>query len=465
MKSTLASQAHLTLLALLACLATLSSSAQTPTPSSWDTPATQLASQIASILGPGQAQLELTNRSTIPTPELPTIRRAIEDALRAHNIKPGNAESANTLHITLSENIAERLWIAQILEGSQTQTTIVRLDKPTTTGPATAGAISTIRLERKLLWLSSDLPASGLPSTNPSQILAALEWNSALILLSNQNISLFKRSASGWIEAVRQPLPHPADARPMPREPRGILLIDSSTSMLTVYLPGERCTSNMLNFAFTSTTDQVIHCESSDDPWPIPANPESSPTAGPASNPASSPAISSASGQKAFYNTARNYFTGVLSPETSVELPPFYTALPVVASGTPSLLLATVDGKPRLATSSGIQPLTGARDWGSDLATLTTSCGTTAILASNSGEAREDALRAYDLHGSEAVAVSEPLPLKGSITALNQPGNSPPASSSPASPSANTSILAILRTVSSTGEPIYEVDRVSALCQ
>ncbi|HEY9127216.1 MAG TPA: hypothetical protein VIM62_08815 [Acidobacteriaceae bacterium] len=444
MKPPLVLQAHTALIALLACLATLCPSPVRAASSSWDAAATQLANQIAAILGPGQAQIELTNRSAIPTSELPVIRRSIEEALRSHGIRSGSQESASILHITLSENNTERLWVAEILEGSQTQVAIVRLEKPST-APQTTGAASSIRLERKLLW-SSQRRSTAVP-LDLSPILAALEWNSFLLLLSENRLTLLTRTGDEWTTTTYDSLTRPADARPMPRDARGALQIDPTSSTVTAYLPGLRCASRILIAGATpSATAGQAACQSSDDPWPL----------------ASGPVIP----QKAFYNAARNYFTGVLapgigsatsaaiepnSPAIGIELPPFYSAAPITASGTAALLIASTDGKPRLTASNGVRIVAGAHDWGSDLAALTTSCATTVLVASNSGEAREDSLRAYDLHGVESIAISEPLPLKGSVMALNSPANT----------DGHNGVLAILR----ISPQNYEVDRVSALCQ
>ena len=441
MKSTLVSQAHLVLIALLACFAMLWQPCAARGASAWDAPATQLAAQIAAVLGAGQVQVELTNRSSIPASNLAAIRNLIEDALRNRGIKPGSAESANAVHITLSENSHESLWVAEILEGNQHQVTMVHFEKPHTTS-ATVG--SGITLERKLLWSSADVASE---SSNTSAILAALEWNSSLVLLSEDHLSLFMRAANGWTKAVQQPLNRTVDAaRPMPREPRGELLLDTTSATITAYLPGWRCTSTLLNAPLPGASTGSATCTASDDPWPL--------TSGPlASDPSTT--------LKAFYNTARNYFTGVLTPGLGVDLPPFYTAqpLPLSSSPTPSLLVVGIDGKSRLVTANGIKALTGARDRGSDFATLTSSCGSTAILASNSGEAPLDSLRAYDLHGNEATAISEPLPLKGSVMAMS-PASSLALNSAPDSSRPNA-ILAIVR-ISALD---WEVDRVSALCQ
>lgn len=43
--------------------------------SAWDAPAAQLAEQIAALLGPGQVQLDLANRSSLPASEIPPFAR------------------------------------------------------------------------------------------------------------------------------------------------------------------------------------------------------------------------------------------------------------------------------------------------------------------------------------------------------------------------------------------------------
>ena len=45
-----------------------------PIATRWAQPASELAGQVADILGPGQAQLTVRNLSTIQTSEIPVIR-------------------------------------------------------------------------------------------------------------------------------------------------------------------------------------------------------------------------------------------------------------------------------------------------------------------------------------------------------------------------------------------------------
>jgi hypothetical protein len=132
-----------------------------------------------------------------------------------------------------------------------------------------------------------------------------------------------------------------------------------------------------------------------------------------------------------------------------VDLPPFYTAalLPRPAGGA-ALLIGGIDGKVQVLENGSLQPVNGARDWGSDFAVLHSGCGAgTQIVASGSGEAASDSLRAYDLPAHEAVPTSAALAFDGTVTALwTAPGGK--------------SIFAVVR--NATNE--YEVDRVTASC-
>ena len=123
-----------------------------PASSQWDQPAAALAEQIAGILGPGQAHLTIRNLSTISTDEIPAIRRLLEQDLKARGVTTAEAEDANLLRVTLSENVRERLWVAEIVEGNETRVAMVHVDlKVDSPPPMQTG----ILLRSKRIWDSS----------------------------------------------------------------------------------------------------------------------------------------------------------------------------------------------------------------------------------------------------------------------------------------------------------------------
>jgi hypothetical protein len=132
-----------------------------------------------------------------------------------------------------------------------------------------------------------------------------------------------------------------------------------------------------------------------------------------------------------------------------VDLPPFYsgTTVPRPAGGA-ALLIGGIDGKVQLVENGALWQVAGTRDWGSDFAVLHSGCGAGAqIIASGSGEAQHDSLRAYELPALEAVTASAPWAVEGTVTALESAAD-------------GKSVFAVVRKANDQ----YEVDRVTALC-
>jgi hypothetical protein len=197
--------------------------------------------------------------------------------------------------------------------------------------------------------------------------------------------------------------------------------------------------------------DWTVRCREGDDPWQLAIIPaQQAVTATQVMNVEVTPL-------KAFYNPTRNYFTGVVAPSLGVELAPFYSAAtfprPAGAGVQGALLVNEIDGKVQLAEGGVLKPVSGTRNWGSDFAAMHTGCETgTQIVASGSGEALADSLRAYDLPAQEAIPASAPLAMDGTVTALWTAPDS-------------KSVFAVVRRPGNQGAANeYEVDRVTASC-
>ena len=375
--------------------------------SPWEQPAGALADRIAAILGPAQAHLTLHNLSSIPAAEIPTIRRLLEDDLGARGVALAGEESANAIRVTLSESSRERVWVAEVAEGKVTQVAMIELDGTGARPPAAAGGLT---LRRQAIFHTRD------------QVLAALEVENGLVVLEPEQVVLFLRTADGWRELKRADI---GQKQPLPRDPRGLLTEEGAGSRFHAWLAGEQCEGPL------PLASGAVNCHASDDPWPIPALTTTTATV------------------SAFYNAARNYFTGVVTPSVGADLPRFYASswIPRSAGGV-ALLIAGIDGKAQIVETGALKPLTGTRDWGSDFAVLNSGCGSGwQIITSGSGEAAGDSLRAFELPAFEAIPAGAPVELNGSVTALW------PAPDL-------RSAVAILETRG--GE--YEVDRVTALC-
>jgi hypothetical protein len=389
----------------------------------WEQPAAALAEQIAAILGSGQAHLVIRNNSQIPTDEIPVIRRLLEQDLKARGIQASGAESANIIRVTFSENLRERLWVAEIVEGNETRVAMVRAEPASLPKQVSMGGITL----RKEAVFSTSQP-----------VIATLEIGDDLVVIEPEEIAVFAHSPDGFREQTRVGI---GQKRPLPRDPRAIVFPSPDGKGFEAWVAGMSCTGSPQPLA-----EWIIHCRESDDPWFLtPPQPTQKVTTGDVGIPVTP--------LRAFYNPARDYFTGVVTPSLGSDLPPFYTALLLPRSDGGGVLLNGVDGKVMFATGGALKPVSGARDWGSDFALLSSGCGAgMEIVVSGSGEATSDSLRAYDLPALEAIPASVPLTMDGTVTALWSAAD-------------NKSIFAVVRKPAAAGQnDPYEVVRVTANC-
>jgi hypothetical protein len=403
--------------------------------SPWEQPAAALAEEIVGILGPGQAHLTIRNLSTIPTDNIPAIRRLLEQDLKAHGVLASGAESANAIRVTLSENIRERLWVAEVVEGNETRITMVHVD-PGSTGQAQAG--SEIALRKQSVLTSSKV------------VLAALETAHGLVTVEPEEIVIYGHAAEGWREQKRLGI---GQKKPLARDPRGVVFPAPDDEGFVAFVANMACSGSYQ--PVQPAGNWTVRCTESDDPWTIVQPPPAQPNIASQTQPSIDSQMNiSVAPIKAFYNAARNYFTGVVTPSLGVDLPPFYSASQVVRSAVSApLLIIDIDGKVQLVESGALKPITGTRDWGSDFAVLHSSCGSgMQIIASGSGEAVSDSLRAYELPTLEAIPASALLSMDGTVTALWTAPD-------------GKSVFAVVRKPAGPGSADqYEVDRVTASC-
>lgn len=415
--------------AMLVCWLTVldSSAAQAPlAPSRWAQPAAELAGQIADILGPGQAQLTVRNLSTIPTGEVPVIRKLLEQDLKAHGVLNGGAESANAIRVTLSEDIRERLWVAEIVQGNETRVAMVHVDAASAT-PAASIERVVLRKERMPGLFNGTGP---MAQDNP--ILGSVDILNYMVILFADRLSVFRFNNGEWVASEASLI---GDRRPA-RDPRGVVVRSTDGYGFDAFTAGVACSGRISQDLLNNPGGGdrwSIRCHTSDDPWPVYQSADAS----------SAPAV------RAFYNTARDYFTGVVTPAVGVDLPPFYSAgmIPRAAGGA-AMLLTGVDGKVQMVENGAMRTVSGGRDWGSDFAVVRSGCGSgTQVIASSSGEATNDDLRAFEIPGLEAMPMGAPLAMDGTVTALWTASD-------------GKSAMAAVRNAGGG----YEVDRVTALC-
>jgi len=138
-----------------------------------------------------------------------------------------------------------------------------------------------------------------------------------------------------------------------------------------------------------------VTCRETDDPWPI-------------------------GGQKAFFNSARNYFTGILAPGLGTQLPPFFSVATLPRRNYTLWLFSGVDGQVRAYDTVELRALPNTRTWGSDMISVRSNCGLgTQLLVSAAGDDTvADSLHAYEIIDREPNEAASQLEMDGPITAL-----------------------------------------------
>ncbi len=340
----------------------------------------QLAHKIGSATGPGAIALEITNKSSLDDKSVREIRSAIEEQLRVEGVSTAKTDQAiGAVQVTLSESLREYVWAAEITIGSdEKKVALVSLPRIQSGGP-TAAAMPVILKKAPLFAQEQPILDAALIDMN---------GGTRLLVLSERDVTVYHQQSGRWERELELPI---ANARRLPRDPRGRLLLRRD-HLFDVYLPGTYCRVG-------STTPLTLVCNPSDDPWPLTPDDNS---------------------VRAFFAPTRNFFTGALSPGIGkiAAVPSFYSAAPLPRSSYMLWVLAAVDGSVHLIDGFTDQAARGLR-WASDLAAVRSSCGSgTQILAADTGDSARDSLRAFEIPDREAVAVSFTIDFDGRIVAL-----------------------------------------------
>ena len=128
---------------------------------------------------------------------------------------------------------------------------------------------------------------------------------------------MYAQGPDGWHEQQRLNI---HSARALARDPRGALLGYASGLNFEAWLPGVECSGSEASAG--PPADWTIECRANDDPWAI-TQPPLDQTDWGATATAANTGVAPI---RAFYNAARNYFTGVLAANAGADLPPFYSA-------------------------------------------------------------------------------------------------------------------------------------------
>jgi hypothetical protein len=338
-------------------------SAQEPSPNSQA--AEQFVHEMLAKAGtPATVSIGFENRSSLSPTEFRAVRRAIDAEIRRLKLKVVSPEMAIAeCNITISENANALLWIAQVKQGLSQSYAMLSVPKPRR-GDAHSASFS---LRDTMVWSQREL------------MLDFARDSASLTVLTPTAVVYMVREVGNWRESRRQ---QPRYTRVLPRDVRGKLTL--ADNKVDVLLPGVHCNGGI--------ADAELTCAEVDDPWPLDAS----------------------GSLRAFFSSNRNFFTGALGGKRE-SLPPFFSAARTFDGGEPIWLMAGIDGTVR-AYSDLARPRAAFTDWGSDIASVTTSCGREQVVVSKPGDQTDtDAVQAVEFIDGEPMPMTTALRTSGPV--------------------------------------------------
>jgi hypothetical protein len=348
--------------------------------SQWTDPSRDLAKKIAEITGPGVIALEFSNRSSLTKADAATIKTNLEAELTTNGIHLTTHDQASaSAAVTLSENIREYVWLAEITAGKNEKSVVivaVPRAEAGTAQPAGSGVV----LRKQLLWTQEDaiLDVAMLDSNDKNS-------GSHMAILDGSKVTLLHSEKGKWQKDQVLPIQHD---HAWPRDLRGRLVVGKD-HLLDAYLPGVFCTT-------AQHGSLALECAPKDDPWPIDG------------------------GLRPALNKKTNYFSGTISPALgkATSVPAFYSALALPRDKYTLWVFTAVDGTVHALDGMTDQIWRGV-PWGSDIAAVHTGCGSSwQIAAAGKADTGNDELKVYDIPDREPMPMSAALTFPGKITAL-----------------------------------------------
>jgi hypothetical protein len=363
------------LCAFLFCVVAVASAASQET-SSLPAAATEFVQLIQSRAGsPSAVAVTFQNLSSLSPERLEALQNAIFNAFRNANVRVVKPEQAVAeVHITFSEDWQGYLLIAGIQQGSSNQTVIKKLPRPQQMQAAHG---TTLTLRKISVWQQE------------TPILDFYQDSQNLLVLEPSQVALYSMDSGQWRQRQTLGIPH---QNPWPRDLRGRLEVRGGE--INVFLPGARCNGKI--------SPPSLDCRASDDPWPI------------------------GEGLVAFFSPRRNFFNGLLAGSNAgASVAAFFSGATWQSGDRHVWLFTGTDGHARLFQNDLNTPTATFNGWGSTLAPVHSVCGSgwQLLTSSPADTTRPDSVQAVEISGREALPVSAPVDLAGTVEALWTAGN------------------------------------------
>ncbi len=329
--------------------------------------ARELAGKIQNNLGPlKRVEFTFQSLSSLGAADLESARRALEKEMRARGIRFGaDPKTTVAVAVTLSENMQQYLWIAEIARGGKTEVVMTSQEQ-----------LPLIPVKDVALYLTIQ---TRLIFEQEVPILDLKLMDDRLLVLNSDALALYQRVDEKW--ELRRSLPLKSQ-RPMPRDARGKITDTGET--VQIYLPGLFCRG-------AAIPDFAFECSQEEKSWPFPPGGISLATSG-------------------------NYFV-------HEKLPPLFSIAGVKEAAADFWIVAGTDGRTGLYDSALMRIDEVNNDgWGSEIADISADCGETRhlLVSLRTDPLEHGAIQAFEIINRKAVARSSAVELPGPVTSLWQ---------------------------------------------
>lgn len=332
---------------------------------SFDEPAHALAEKIAADLKTREpVAISFTSVGTASASAAVAAREAIERELRAAGLST-NPQAAASVVVTLSQNLREWVWVAEIRRGDTRE--VVMEERPRSEEVSSAGSV--VIEKRRLL-------------EQESRILDLAPLGRDLMVLDAESVSVYQNSGT-WQRKLGVRLPI---SRSLPRDFRGRLFVQGE--VYQAYLPGLTCNGNAANGLGITCREEGL--------WPLGPN------------------------ARAISIPTRNFFEYFVQQDgLEKRMPAFFSVANFNDRGRGAWIFAGTDGRTHLYNAA-FDPGASWSGWGSDIAAVETECGSRELLlATGTGDnTAPDFVQAFELADGAPRPAGDPVSFPGPITAL-----------------------------------------------
>ena len=168
--------------------------------------------------------------SELSPAELTEARAALESELHAYGVRFADAGADVSLRVSLSENIDERLWVADFVRDEKAAAVILSFTKVSVT--TISQTATPVQIQRQLVFEQSE------PILDFAIIMRDGGAATKILILGTESVAIFDQLNGQWHLVKNDPVPHKS---PIPRDPRGLLFVHRGNDSFFAGISGTSC--------------------------------------------------------------------------------------------------------------------------------------------------------------------------------------------------------------------------------